>query len=102
MEKAQNQLAQRLLPLAGKPEGSLLIYEIYRSVQGELGVSHVVLHGGTTPANVTDVAGFLAGCLLRWWWWPLVGVVTLLNLLDGCAKHCQGLLDSLWVKRNLV
>src|SRR5437660_12419158 len=35
MEKAQHQLAQRLLPLAGKPAGSLLIHEIYRSVQGE-------------------------------------------------------------------
>jgi 7-carboxy-7-deazaguanine synthase len=35
MDKAQNQLAQRLLPLAGKPAGSLLIHEIYRSVQGE-------------------------------------------------------------------
>jgi 7-carboxy-7-deazaguanine synthase len=28
-------LAQRLLPLAGKPQGTLLIHEIYRSVQGE-------------------------------------------------------------------
>jgi len=35
MDTAQNQLAQRLLPLAGKPAGSLLIHEIYRSVQGE-------------------------------------------------------------------
>src|SRR5262245_45735828 len=35
MEMAQNQLAQRLLPLAGKPRGCLLIHEIYRSVQGE-------------------------------------------------------------------
>ena len=32
METTQN---QRLLPLAGKPEGTLLIHEIYRSVQGE-------------------------------------------------------------------
>ncbi len=35
MDKPQNQLDQRLLPLAGKPAGSLLIHEIYRSVQGE-------------------------------------------------------------------
>jgi 7-carboxy-7-deazaguanine synthase len=28
-------LQQRLLPLAGKPAGTLLIHEIYRSVQGE-------------------------------------------------------------------
>src|SRR5438477_836089 len=28
-------LAQRLLPLAHKPAGSLLIHEIYRSIQGE-------------------------------------------------------------------
>ncbi len=28
-------LAQRLLPLAGKPPGQLLIHEIYRSLQGE-------------------------------------------------------------------
>ena len=35
MDTAQNQLTQRLLPLAGKPAGSLLIHEIYRSVQGE-------------------------------------------------------------------
>src|SRR5215467_6534157 len=27
--------AQRLLPLAGKPAGQLLIHEIYRSIQGE-------------------------------------------------------------------
>jgi len=35
MDTAQNQLAQRLLPLAGKAADSLLIHEIYRSVQGE-------------------------------------------------------------------
>jgi 7-carboxy-7-deazaguanine synthase len=35
MDTAQNQPAQRLLPLASKPAGSLLIHEIYRSVQGE-------------------------------------------------------------------
>jgi 7-carboxy-7-deazaguanine synthase len=35
MEDAQNPLAQRLLPLARKPAGTLLIHEIYRSVQGE-------------------------------------------------------------------
>ena len=35
MDTAQPQLAQRLLPLAGKPQGTLLIHEIYRSVQGE-------------------------------------------------------------------
>src|SRR5437867_12230181 len=28
-------LTQRLLPLAGKPAGQLLVHEIYRSVQGE-------------------------------------------------------------------
>src|SRR5437588_6180107 len=28
-------LAQRLLPLQGKPPGQLLIHEVYRSVQGE-------------------------------------------------------------------
>src|SRR5436309_7312378 len=28
-------LTQRLLPLAGKPAGTLLIHEIYRSIQGE-------------------------------------------------------------------
>jgi 7-carboxy-7-deazaguanine synthase len=35
MDKGQGTLAQRLLPLADKPAGSLLIHEIYRSVQGE-------------------------------------------------------------------
>ena len=35
METGQNQLAQRLLPLADKPAGCLLIHEIYRSLQGE-------------------------------------------------------------------
>ena len=30
-----DQLTQRLLPLANKPAGALLIHEIYRSVQGE-------------------------------------------------------------------
>jgi 7-carboxy-7-deazaguanine synthase len=31
----QPSLAQRLLPLQGKPPGQLLIHEVYRSVQGE-------------------------------------------------------------------
>jgi len=35
MDTAQPQLAQRLLPLAGKPAGTLMIHEIYKSVQGE-------------------------------------------------------------------
>ncbi len=35
MQPMTETMTQRLLPLAGKPAGTLLIHEIYRSVQGE-------------------------------------------------------------------
>lgn len=57
MTKAQNQLLPRLAPLVGKPAGSLLIHEIYRSVQGE-----------STFAGVPCVFVRLAVCDARCSW----------------------------------